>query len=214
MALSPFGVSLVAGFNNAAIWIRIWIIVSMAGFAVLAGFGCQRVSVYFMRDATGYFSPLYTTPPNSINDVIPHVACGFATFLMVPVLVITYIVAGLAPLRLPACLLFLGVAVATVGTIAGIPSQLSALAGVGVVILAGLWAVWWGITGVMSAVYAFKKNQERFQEWFFRSVFPAYFTGSFRSHRFLPSILSSAPEVCVNLPADLPLPHVGCNANT
>lgn len=158
------------GFHSAALWVRAYVVVTLLGFSVLAGFGCRRVSFYFMRDPAGYFSPFYTAPPNTINDVIPHVACGFTTFLLVPVLVLTYCMEQLRSLRLPVALAFLAMGLATAGTIVPIPTHLGELAGTGVVAAAGIWAAWWGATGAVAAVFACKKNQERFEEWFLRCV--------------------------------------------
>jgi len=126
----------------------------LCSLAVLA---FLRVLVYFTHDESGYLNPPVYTVGDNINGIVLHVSFGFATFLFVPIMVAVHLFVDSKATKTVVHSLFASSAVGTAVTVVAIQdSQLGTIAGTGVVILAGVWAVWWFATGLMAVIMSCK----------------------------------------------------------
>jgi len=137
-----------------------------------AGFAAMRVYVYVSNE--------YAVGDN-IDKVILHAALGTSTFCVIPVIVGTQLYVENPIIRssvlLAAALVSAG-AVCTVGTAVPLASfqDLSGIAGTGIVVVAGIWAVYWVFCCVMCALTSCGCCGARlfaFESWLARSTMMA-----------------------------------------
>eukprot|EP00040_Diaphanoeca_grandis_P034618 m.215617 g.215617 ORF g.215617 m.215617 type:complete len:227 (-) comp33190_c3_seq16:1823-2503(-) len=174
MPLSDFGEQLKSGFGSSKAWVKAVVIATILGFVVLACFGCVRVSAYFERDSARYLSPKYVQD-DQVDNVVTHVACGFATFLMSPVVLVVFILTDNAAARISVAVLYGCGILATAGTVASINSTLSAIAGMAVVITAVVWTIWWIATTIVMYTRMCQHRTTQTNEWMLRSIGMAAF---------------------------------------
>eukprot|EP00656_Telonema_subtile_P056672 TRINITY_DN9119_c0_g2_i1.p1 TRINITY_DN9119_c0_g2~~TRINITY_DN9119_c0_g2_i1.p1 ORF type:complete len:250 (+),score=38.08 TRINITY_DN9119_c0_g2_i1:163-912(+) len=152
--------------QKSAIWEQALAGGVVLGLAVLAGFGIQRMSVYWSEDQSEYYNPNYAKG-DDINNVIIHSTLGFVSFLCVPLWIATSWVAP-GSFWLKAVTAF--TVLALIATFVTVPlisdTIIGSQSGTAVVITAVVWAIWWVVCCILSAVaHCRGANEGRLSAW-------------------------------------------------
>ena len=124
---------------------------TFVGIFLAAGLGLwaavRILSVYVSERPSGYFNPLYAQG-NNIVSVQAHAMTGMITAcVLMPIAVLSHFNGAGHVTQLVSFYLFLGGSAATFATVIPLSSftKIGDIAGQGVVVIAGLWAVAWAV---------------------------------------------------------------------
>lgn len=131
------------------------------GLLVLGGFAFERIVVYWTENESRYFNPQYSEG-NNISKVQAHATTGMVTVVvLVPMALSAH---GVLPsffsgaaFQLISFILLVAGTIATIVTVIPLGSftDLGNLAGNGVVVVAVVWAIMWGVSTLICLILRF-----------------------------------------------------------